>query len=108
MKQHVKKQSNSFEAMLWLDRVTPIDGFIARAIWSTTGDLDEMGRHGSGGLPAKWYPTTDGKWYWKGDTSSDEIMAHLYSVSLFHDIVAQGEEKELAERASQADGLLHN
>ncbi len=99
---------NSFEAMLWLDRITPIDGFIARAIWSTTGDLDEMGRHGSGGLPAKWYPTADGKWYWKGDTSSDEVMAHLYSVSLFHDIVARGEEKELAKEHLRTDGLLHN
>ncbi|MCP5064854.1 MAG: hypothetical protein GY936_20735 [Ignavibacteriae bacterium] len=88
---------NSFEAMLWLDRVTPIDGFIARSIWSTTADLDEKGRHGSGGLPAKWYPTDDGKWYWKGDTSSDEVMAHFYSVSLFHDLIAKGKEKELAK-----------
>ena len=87
---------NTFEAMLWLERITPIDGLVARAIWSTTGDRDEKGRHGSGGLPAKWYPTDDGKWYWKGDTSSDEIMAHLYSVSLFHDLVAEGKEKELA------------
>ncbi len=88
---------NSFEAMLWLDRVTPIDGFIARSIWSTTADLDEKGRHGSGGLPAKWYPTKDGRWYWKGDTSSDEVMAHFYSVSLFHDLIANGKEKELAK-----------
>ena len=39
MKPHVEEAVNSFEAMLWLDRITPIDGFIARAIWSTTGDL---------------------------------------------------------------------
>ena len=87
---------NTFKAMLWLDRITPIDGFIARSIWSATGDKDERGRHGSGGLPAKWYPTKDGKWYWKGDTSSDEVTAHLYSVALFHDLVAEGREKELA------------
>ncbi|MCB9208700.1 MAG: hypothetical protein H6610_02840 [Ignavibacteriales bacterium] len=87
---------NTFKAMLWLERITPIDGFIARSIWSATGDLDEKGRHGSGGLPAKWYPTKDGKWYWKGDTSSDEVTAHIYSVSIFHDLVAEGKEKELA------------
>lgn len=87
----------SFKAMLWLDRITPKDGFIARAIWSATGDLDERGRHGSGGLPAKWYATDDGKWYWKGDTSSDEVIAHFYAVSIFHDLVAQGREKELAK-----------
>ena len=86
----------AFKAMLWLDQITPKDGFIARAIWSATGDLDKRGRHGSGGLPAKWYPTKDGKWYWKGDTSSDEVIAHFYSVSLFHDLVAKGKEKEMA------------
>jgi len=86
----------SFKAMVWMEKITPTDGFIARSIWSTTGDLDKRGRHGSGGLPAKWYPTKDGKWYWKGDTSSDEITAHFYAVSLFHDLVAKGEEKEIA------------
>ena len=88
---------NAFNAMLFLDRVNDIDGLIARSIWSTTADKDEMGKSGSGGLPARWYPTEDGKWNWKGDTSSDEIIAHFYSVSLFHDLVAKGKEKELAK-----------
>jgi len=87
----------SFKAMLWLDRVTPIDGFVARSIWSAVADKDEKGKHGSGGLPAKWYPTKDSLWYWKGDTSSDEVIAHFYAVSLFHDLVAEGKEKELAK-----------
>ncbi|MCG8306139.1 MAG: hypothetical protein MI975_02030 [Cytophagales bacterium] len=87
----------SFKAMLFLDRINDIDGFIARSIWSTKADKDERGRHGSGGLPAKWYPTEDGNWYWKGDTSSDEVIAHFYAVSLFHDLVAQGKDKELAK-----------
>jgi hypothetical protein len=87
---------DAFEAMIWLDRITPVDGLIARSIWSAKGDKDERGKHGSGGLPAKWYPTKDGNWYWKGDTSSDEIIAHFYSVSLFYDLVAEGKEKELA------------
>ncbi len=86
----------AFKAMLWLDKVTPKDGFIARAIWSASGDQDNRSRHGSGGLPAKWYSTEDKKWYWKGDTSSDEVIAHFYSVSLFHDLVAEGKEKEMA------------
>ncbi len=91
-----KEAVESFNAMLFLERVTPIDGFFARSIWSTTGDKDEMGKHGSGGLPAKWYPTPDGKWFWKGDTSSDEAIAHFYSVSLFYELVADGKEKEMA------------
>jgi hypothetical protein len=86
----------SFKAMLWLERVTTVDGLIARSIWSTTADADTRGRHGSGGLPAKWFPTRDGKWYWKGDASSDEVISHFYAVSLFHDLVAEGIEKKMA------------
>jgi hypothetical protein len=87
---------DSFKAMIWLDDITPKDGFIARAIWSSKGDKDEMSTQGSGGLPAKWYPTDDGLWYWKGDTSSDEVNAHYYSVALFHDLAAKGAEKDRA------------
>ncbi|WP_073094914.1 hypothetical protein [Cyclobacterium lianum] len=92
-----KEAVDAFQAMLWLERVTPIDGLIARSIWSRKGDKGEMGRRGSGGLPAKWNATADSLWYWKGDASSDEIIAHFYSVSLFHDLAARGEEKELAK-----------
>ncbi|TFH01334.1 MAG: hypothetical protein E4H13_05195 [Calditrichales bacterium] len=91
----------AFKAMRWLDEITPKDGFIARAIWSATGDKDGLAKEGSGGLPAKWYPTKDGKWYWKGDTSSDEVISHFYAVSLFHDLAARGKEKEMAARHLQ-------
>ncbi|MEN8194483.1 MAG: hypothetical protein ABFS12_16810, partial [Bacteroidota bacterium] len=105
-----KEAVESFKAMLWLERITPIDGFIARAIWSSVADKDEKGRHGSGGLPAKWYPTEDSLWYWKGDTSSDEVIAHFYAVSLFHDLVAEGKEKELAKEhiARVAEYIIEN
>lgn len=86
----------AFKAMVWLEEITPKDGFIARAIWSVNGDKGERARHGSGGLPAKWYPTDDGLWFWKGDTSSDEVNGHMYSVSVFHDLAAQGAEKARA------------
>jgi hypothetical protein len=88
----------AFKAMVWLDDITPKPGFIARSIWSVKADKGERSRHGSGGLPAKWYPTEDGLWVWKGDTSSDEVNAHFYSVSLFHDLAAKGPEKERAAR----------
>ena len=88
----------SFKAMVWMEKITPRDGLIARAIWSATGDEDEMSTGGSGGLPAKWYPTEDGKWYWKGDTSSDEVIAHFYAVSVFYELVAEGPEKEAARQ----------
>jgi hypothetical protein len=88
----------AFKAMVWLDDITPKPGFIARSIWAVKADRGERSRHGSGGLPAKWYPTEDGLWVWKGDTSSDEVNAHFYSVSLFHDLAAKGPEKERAAK----------
>ncbi len=91
-----KEAVESFKAMMWLERITGTDGFFARAIWSPEGDDDEMDKEGSGGLPAKWYRTKDGKWYWKGDTSSDEVTSHFYAVSLFYDLVAEGKDKEAA------------
>lgn len=92
-----KEAVDAFEAMIWLDDITPSDGFIARAVWSVQGDKGRRSERGSGGLPAKWYPTDDGLWQWKGDTSSDEVNGHFYSVALFHDLAAKGPEKERAK-----------
>jgi len=86
----------AFRAMTWLGDITGIHGLIARSIWSVQGDEGQRSTTGSGGLPAKWYPTAGGLWLWKGDTSSDEVNAHFFSVSLFHDLAARGPEKERA------------
>ena len=100
----------AFRAMVWLDDITPKPGFIARAIWSVKGDRGHRSTRGSGGLPAKWYPTDDGLWLWKGDTSSDEVNAHFFSVSLFHDLAAKGAEKDRARRhiANIASHIIDN
>jgi len=92
-----EEAAESFKALLWLEKIVPIEGFFARAIWSVKADKHERSIHGSGGLPAKWYPTPDGNWYWKGDTSSDEVTAHFYAVSIFHDLATRGKEKEMAK-----------
>ena len=88
----------AFKAMTWLDDITPKPGFIARAVWSVSGDQGERSTRGSGGLPAKWYPTEDKQWFWKGDTSSDEVNGHYFSVCLFHDLAAKGPEKDRAAK----------
>lgn len=88
----------AFKAMVWLDDITPKPGFIARSLWSVKADKGARATQGSGGLPAKWYPTEDGLWIWKGDTSSDEVNAHFYAVSLFYDLAAKGAEKERAAK----------
>ena len=93
-----EKALDAFTAMVWLEQITPKDGFFARAIWNDEGDLGQRSTGGSGGLPAKWYQTEDGKWWWKGDTSSDEVNGHYYSVSLFHDLAAKNDEIKRAEQ----------
>jgi len=101
---------DSFKAMIWLEEITGVRGLIARAIWSNEGDDGEKAKHGSGGLPARWYPTEDGLWMWKGDTSSDEVSAHYYAVSVFHDFAAQGPEKDRAAQhiARMTDHIVEN
>src|SRR5690625_713548 len=95
--QKVKEKAiEAFKAMIWLNTITEHEGFIARSILSPTGDEDNPAEIGSGGLPAKWYKSSDGKWYWKGDTSSDEVISHFYAISIFYDLVAEGKEKEVA------------
>ncbi|HEY5913725.1 MAG TPA: hypothetical protein VJA21_24315 [Verrucomicrobiae bacterium] len=100
----------AFRALVWLDDITSKPGFIARAIWSVKGDKGERSTRGSGGLPAKWYPAADGFWFWKGDTSSDEVNAHLYGASVFHDLVARGREKDRARQhiANIAAHIMEN
>ena len=87
---------NTLKAIVWLERITPIDGFPARSIWSVHGDAGEKSKGGSGGLPARWVPTPDGNFEWKGDTSSDEVGAHYYAMAVFCSLAPDGPEKELA------------
>lgn len=101
---------DAFTAMVWLEQITPKRGFFARAVWNDEGDLGQRSTGGSGGLPAKWYQTEDKRWWWKGDTSSDEVNAHYYAVSLFHDLVAKGDEKTRAKQhlARITDHIIEN
>lgn len=93
-----REAAEAFRAMAWLGDITGKPGFFARAIWSVKGDKGERSTQGSGGLPAKWYPTSDGLWFWKGDTSSDEVNGHFFAMSVFHELAAKGREREFARR----------
>ena len=53
--------------------MTGIPGFPARAVWAK-GEVGHKSTGGSGGYPAEWHDTADGRFEWKGDTSSDESM----------------------------------
>lgn len=77
---------DGFNALKWSEEITGIEGFPARAIWAP-GETGIKSMHGSGGYDAEWHPSADGKFEWKGDTSSDETDAQLYFASIFHDLV---------------------
>ncbi len=87
---------STFHAIRWLEAMTGIPGLPARSVWAK-GERGHKAMHGSGGFAAEWHDTADGKFEWKGDTSSDELCSHFYSVGLFFEHVAQGEEIEQAK-----------
>ncbi len=92
-----REATNTFHAFRWMESVTGLPGFPARAMWAK-GEVGHKSMIGSGGYPAEWHDTADGRFEWKGDTSSDEICSHFYSVSLFLELAAEGREKEQAVR----------
>ncbi len=74
----------TFEALERLERITGIPGFPARSFVRIEDRV----------YGGEWHPTPDGKWKWKGDTSSDEIVGHLFAYPIFYDLVAEGEYRE--------------
>lgn len=84
-----------FKTIKWSEEITPLKGYPARSIHAV-GEAGARTDLGSAGLPAEWNRSADGLWEWKGDTSSDEVVAHVYTVSLFHDLVANEIEKKAA------------
>lgn len=83
------------KSVLWSEEISGIPGFPARSVWAI-GERGHQAEHGSGGLPAEWHDTPDGKWQWKGDTSSDETDAHFYAVPIFIELVANEKQKARA------------
>jgi hypothetical protein len=46
-------------------------------------------------VETRWRPSSDGKWLWKGDTSSDEITGHMFGYLFYYDLVADSAERQL-------------
>ena len=98
----------SFDALRRLEEATPIEGFPARSIvpidtwpedpnkgWSqaTNLKLQEEDPLWKNILP-RWPASPDGKYWWKCDTSSDEICGHFFFYGVYHDLVAETEEEK--------------
>lgn len=106
------RAKQAFEALRFLQKVTqggehsPPKGYVARTILPTTDPDPNIGRierdredqKGDALWKAyepRWPKSADGKWYWKSDTSSDELDGHYFFYPAYYDLVADTpEEKE--------------
>lgn len=100
------RATQAFEALRFLQKVTqggphaPPKGYVARTVrpaeWPDpndgrlAGDREEAKRDGLWKVyEPRWPKSADGKWYWKSDTSSDELDGHYFFYPLYHDLVAE-------------------
>lgn len=84
-----KNAWESLKALMFLEEVTGIPGFCARSVYPADVDFKPAERHGG-----EWHLSADGKWWWKGDTSSDEIDGHYFAYAIYYDIAATEEERQ--------------
>jgi hypothetical protein len=88
----------SLEALMFLETVTGMPGFCARS-------FIEAGRGPEHG--GEWHRSADGKWDWKGDTSSDELCGHMFAYEIYHRLVAdEAEKKEIAGYVGRIMGRI--
>jgi streptogramin lyase len=102
------KARKAFEFLRFLQEVTGTEGFFARSIvpvtWKKVNDpnrtydkrqLAEELVNDPRYKPVeeRWRRSKDGKWLWKGDTSSDEMDGHMMSYFFYYELAAGEEEK---------------
>lgn len=101
--------TEAYRAMEFLQTVTGTPGFVARTVvpsdWSRMADRNrsytpqQVAEEHAGDVRWKkveerWRRSADGKWLWKGDTSSDEITGHYFAYAIYYDLVADATEKK--------------
>ncbi|MEM6701667.1 MAG: hypothetical protein AAF690_03125 [Acidobacteriota bacterium] len=122
-----RRAREAFRAVAFLSEVTrggtPAmqPGFPARSILPTSGPNPNDGQAERDAetqrrdrkwksLMPRWGTSADGRWYWKADTSSDELDGHYFFYGVYYDLVADQDEKaevrEVVHRIT--DHLLRN
>jgi Two component regulator propeller len=118
----------AFEALRFLGTVTqggphPAPrGFVARSILPADGpdpnrqdspehdrQMRETRDHLWKSITPRWPLSADAKWYWKSDTSSDELDGHYFFYGVYYDLVARSDEEKRAVRehvAAMTDHLV--
>jgi len=104
------KARKAFEFLKYLQTVTGTEGFFARSIvpvsWPKVNDAnrtytakqiaDELVKDPRyKPVEQRWHKSEDGKWLWKGDTSTDEMDGHMMGYFYFYELAADAEEKKL-------------
>jgi hypothetical protein len=118
------RAAKAFEALRFLQKVTqgcsnePPKGFIARTIrpveWPDPNvGLLERDRAQQRQekfwkvYEPRWPRSADGKWYWKSDTSSDELDGHYFFYPLYYDLCADTEAERARVREVVRDATDH-
>lgn len=121
-----KRAQQAFEALRFLQKVTqggshsPPKGYVARTIRPMDWPDPNIGRIERDreaqqhdrlwkAYEPRWPKSADGKWYWKSDTSSDELDGHFFFYPAYYDLVADTEaERERVREVVRdlADHLL--
>ncbi|HMG94572.1 MAG TPA: hypothetical protein VK589_31150 [Chryseolinea sp.] len=119
------KAAKAFRFLKLLQEVTNTDGFFARTIvpseWTSVHDGNRVysEREMADALvkeprfkpvAVRWRKSEDGKWLWKGDTSSDEICGHMFGYYFYYELAADDEEKKIVRKhvAGIVDHLVRN
>ncbi len=119
------KARKAFDFLRLLQTVTETDNFFARTIvpveWTEVHDpnrtytkhqLADAMVNDPRYKPVKkrWRKSSDGKWLWKGDTSSDEMNGHMMAYFYYYEYAADEAEKQLVrDHVSKiVDGLIRN
>ena len=89
-------------AMLRLLTVTGKAGFFARSVVEPER-CEQM-------TAGEWHLSDDEQWCWKGDTSSDEFVGHVFGLSLYYDYLADEDEQILIRDTfvNLLDGMIAN
>ncbi|MBL9164775.1 MAG: hypothetical protein JNL18_18755 [Planctomycetaceae bacterium] len=121
-----KRAVAAFEALKFLSDVTQggshpaPKGFPARSIRPVTGpnpnDYDNLERDRAvrgaedehwKEISPRWPVSADGQWYWKCDTSSDELDGHYFLYANYYDLVAETAEEKARVRQVVYDMTTH-
>ncbi|HOJ33406.1 MAG TPA: two-component regulator propeller domain-containing protein [Candidatus Hydrogenedentes bacterium] len=97
-----ERAKRCFQAVKWLVDITGIPGFPARAILPVKGNQDPNIGFGEKenlamqktdplwkNIVPRWPKSADGKYWWKCDTSSDEMCGHYFFYGVYYDLVAE-------------------